>query len=117
MSNASHQFIPGPMFQRAYATNPVAQCAWRFLNDERQVRPMVTGTRRGLAALDLVQADLARAFEELHAGDETAKHLKRMIGRMARQIMKREGFVFERSGIPVSDRILFSSAARYRSRS
>ncbi|VTU42299.1 hypothetical protein [Variovorax sp. RA8] len=109
-------FNPGPMFRRAYAADPAAQCAWRLVNEDGFFQEMAEATRNGRPALEPGQARLARALPELQADDETARHLKRMIGRMARQVMEREGFVFEPGSVPISEPILFLTAAPYRPR-
>ena len=116
MTASTFSFVPGPFFEASYHSDPVAKLIWRFLNEIGFIRQMTMATMRGLPALEAGQEELAGAFEELQAGDARANLLKSMTGRMACQIMQREGFDFERGGVPISDPILFLTAARYRSR-
>ncbi|WP_152561714.1 hypothetical protein [Cupriavidus sp. SK-3] len=106
----SFPFDPG-MFKDLFET-PFGRNLWAYLNEERTILQMETATTLRRPALEPLEETLVEKFDE----EIRADRAKQLCGRMARQIMEREGYLYDRGGVPITNKILFSSAARYKKR-
>lgn len=103
----SFAFDPG-MFKDLFET-PFGERLWNYLNEERTILQMETATALRRPALEPLEEKLVEKFQD----EIRADRAKQMCGRMVRQIMEKEGYLFDRSGVPITSKFLFSSAARY----
>jgi hypothetical protein len=82
---------------------------WRFLNSKESLIRFDTATFLRKPALQALQQQLLEKFDARIRKDR----IKQMTGRMVRQIMERNGYRLEQTGVRITDGLLFSSAARY----
>ncbi|MFM0053719.1 hypothetical protein [Caballeronia grimmiae] len=104
----SFPFDPG-MFKDLSETQFGRQL-WAYLNEERTILQMETATALRRPALEPIEEALVEKFGD----DIRADRAKQMCGRMVRQIMEKEGYLYDRSGVPITSNVLFSSASRYK---
>lgn len=72
---------------------------------------MVEATEEGLTAVEALGWDLEARFGRAVRAD----HIKRFIGRQAKQVLKAQGYVIEKRGIRVlSQGNIFTCATRYK---
>jgi hypothetical protein len=99
------------MFKDLFETS-FGQRLWVYLNEDRTILQKETATVLRRPALE----PLAEALVEKFSDEIRADRAKQMCGRMTRQIMEREGYLYDRGGVPITAKVLFSSAARYKKR-
>lgn len=92
------------------AESKVGKDLWEFLNDRENVIRMETATLLKRPALEALQNLLVERFGQEIQDDR----YKQMIGRMTRQIMEHAGYSLDQTGVRITSKILFTSAARYK---
>ena len=92
------------------AESKIGKDLWEFLNDRENLIRMETATLLKRPALEALQNLLIERFGQEIKEDR----YKQMIGRMTRQVMENAGYSLDQTGVRITSRILFTSAARYR---
>ena len=91
------------------ADTKTGRTLWKFLNEHDSVLMMETATYLGKPALAPMGGPLLARF----GAEIKADRWKQMIGHMVRQIMEREGYPHDATGLKVRSP-LFSRASRYK---
>ena len=96
----------------ALANTDFGKQLWVWLQSDENVVRMKTATALGRPAVEGVEEELLREYEDEVRADRT----KQMIGHMVRQIMERLGYVIDAQNVKVNNGGLFSRATRYKLR-
>jgi len=102
------EFSAGPFSD--VADTEIGKKLWTFLNLKESLIRLETATYLRRPALQGVEPQLLSEFGDEIRGDRW----KQLVGRMVRQIMERNGYSLDQSGVRIRNGQLFSSAARYR---
>ncbi len=92
------------------ADTSIGRELWLFLNTEEVLVRLDTTTFLKRPALEGLQPQLLEKFGKEIKPDRW----KQMIGRMVRQIMERQGYILDQTGVRTRVGELFTSASRYR---
>lgn len=92
------------------ADTSIGRELWLFLNTEEVLVRLDTTTFLKRPALEGLQPQLLEKFGKNIKPDRW----KQMIGRMVRQIMERQGYILDQTGVRTRVGELFTSASRYR---
>lgn len=92
------------------ADTSIGRELWLFLNTEEVLVRLDTTTFLKRPALEGLQPQLLEKFGKKIKPDRW----KQMIGRMVRQIMERQGYILDQTGVRTRVGELFTSASRYR---
>lgn len=92
------------------AKSDIGKELWRFLNNNDNIIRMETATLLKRPALEAIQHLLILNFNSEIKEDRC----KQMTGRMVRQIMESKGYQLDQTGVKISSKILFTTAARYK---
>lgn len=103
-----NKYIPNS-FKDIYET-PFGQSLWSFLNSHEIIIRMETASKLSKPALEAIDALLLNEFKEKITEDR----VKQMCGNMVRQVMEHHGYHWERNGVSIKNKILFSRASRYK---
>lgn len=107
----SEKFLYDSKTFRSLAETDFGQKLWEFLNEHDNIIRMQTASYLRKPALAAIDELLKDRFGEKIQEDRA----KQMCGNMVCQVMKRNGYVLEKTGVLVySGAGLFKSAARYK---
>ena len=101
------QFDPGS-FSDASQT-PLGNAIWTYLHKDKSIACMETTTYLKRPALEGLQPHLIAEFGE----DIRADRVKRMTGRMVRQVMESLGYNLDQTDVGIRVGDLYKTAARY----
>ena len=92
------------------AATSMGQELWALLNTTRAIDCMKTTTYLGRPAVEGLQPLLLEKFSKSVIDDR----YKQMIGKMVRQIIEREGYTLDQSGVRTRTPDIFLSGSRYK---
>jgi len=105
-----NKFDPGTFSD--VSSTPLGEAIWTYLHAESSIACMETTTYLKRPALEGLQPHLLAKF-----GDEIrADRVKRMTGRMVRQVMESRGYSLDQTDVGIRVGDLYRTAARYTKR-
>lgn len=102
-----HDFVPGSFSD--VSNTPLGQAIWAYLQTQSSIACLETTTYLKRPALEGLQPHLIAQFGD----DVRTDRIKRMTGRMVRQVMERRGYALDQTDVGIRVGDLYKTAARY----